>query len=60
MGKTNPREWHAIDEITFASLQLYLVRMGCIEGSSGGNCETYLVAIGSNRCTWSKEVLDMA
>jgi hypothetical protein len=31
-----------------------------IEGVVEAIAETYLVAVGSNCCTWSKEVLDMA
>jgi hypothetical protein len=31
-GGTNPREWHAVDEVPFASLQLHLVSMGYIKG----------------------------
>jgi len=57
IGETNPREWHAIDEVAFASLQ-WLVRVSCIEGMEP--MATYLVAVGSNCCTWSKEVMDMA
>jgi hypothetical protein len=55
MGETNPREWHAIDEVAFASL--HLVRVSCIEGMEP--MATYLVAVRSDCCTWPKEVMDM-